>query len=87
MTALIFYYFLFILSKINITLKNNRFYSSLPTKLKNLMEVILCLDIIFIKISLRRAKLLDDILYITFKSRFSSVQIREEIKNLLLIFR
>jgi Predicted O-methyltransferase len=52
-----------------------------------ILQIILVLqDIIYIKVNLRNLKKLDDILKITFNSSFiRPIQIREEIKNLLLI--
>ena len=68
-------------------ISNNRFYAKLPVWIKRFLQIILVLqDIIHIKVNLRDSKTLDDILKITFNSTFiSPIQIREEIKNLLLI--
>ena len=66
---------------------NNRFYAKLPVWIKRFLRIILVLqDIINIKVNLRNSKKLDNILKITFNSNFiRPLQIREEIKNLLLI--
>jgi len=66
---------------------NNRFYAKLPVWIKRFLQIILVLqDIINIKVNLRNSKKLDNILKITFNSNFIRLlQIREEIKNLLLI--
>jgi len=71
---------------INILL-NNRFYAKLPVWIKGFLQIILVLqDIIYIKVNLRNSKKLDDILKIAFNSSFiRPIQIKEEIKNLLLI--
>jgi len=72
-------------------LSNNRFYAKLPVWIKRFLQIgwslILVLqDIIHIKVNLRNSKKLDNILKITFNSNFiRPIQIREEIKNLLLI--
>jgi len=68
-------------------LSNNRFYAKLPVWIKRFLQIILVLqDIINIKVNLRNSKKLDNILKITFNSNFiRPIQIREEIKNLLLI--
>jgi predicted O-methyltransferase YrrM len=66
---------------------NNRFYASLPIWIKYFLQIILVLqDIIHIKVNLRKSKTLDDILIFAFNLNFIWIsQIREEIKNLLLI--
>ena len=72
-------------------ISNNRFYAKLPVWIKRFLQIgwslILVLqDIIHIKVNLRNSKKLDNILKITFNSNFiRPIQIREEIKNLLLI--
>jgi len=68
-------------------LSNYRFYAKLPVWIKRFLQIILVLqDIIYIKVNLRNSKKLDNILKITFNSNFiRPIQIREEIKNLLLI--
>ena len=68
-------------------ISNNRFYAKLPVWIKGFLQIILVLqDIIHIKVNLRNSKTLDNILKITFNSNFiRPIQIREEIKNLLLI--
>jgi predicted O-methyltransferase YrrM len=62
-------------------------YITSPDWVKRFLRIILVLqDIIYIKVNLRNSKKLDDILKITFNSSFiRPIQIREEIKNLLLI--
>jgi hypothetical protein len=73
-------------SLINI-ISNNRLYATLPIKIKGFIKIILVLlEIIYIKINLRKSRTLDDILKITFNSNFiRPIQIIDEIKNLLLI--
>ena len=69
-------------------LKNNRFYSVLPVWMKKFLDIILVLeDIIYIKMNLNRMKVLDDILKIAFTQGLllTTIQIMDEIKNLLLI--
>jgi len=68
-------------------ISNNRFYAKLPVWIKRFLQIILVLqDIIHIELNLRNSKKLDNILKITFDSNFiRPIQIREEIKNLLLI--
>ena len=68
-------------------ISNNRFYAKSPVWIKRFLQIILVLqDIINIKVNLRNSKKLDNILKITFNSNFiRPIQIREEIKNLLLI--
>jgi cephalosporin hydroxylase len=66
---------------------NNRFHATLPIKIKRFIQIILVLlEIIYIKINLRKSRTLDDILKITFNSNLiRPIQIIDEIKNLLLI--
>jgi hypothetical protein len=65
----------------------NRFYITLPVWVKRFLQIILVLQkIIHIKVNLRNSKTLDNILKIAFNSNFiRPIQIKEEIKNLLLI--
>jgi len=66
----------------------NKFYSMLPTYPRRFVGIILLVrDLIYIKTNLRKVKTLDDILKIVFNTRMilTPIQIREEIKNLLLI--
>jgi len=65
----------------------NRFYITLPVWVKRFLQIILVLlEIIHIKVNLWNSKTLDDILKITFNLIFiRPIQVREEIKNLLLI--
>jgi len=66
----------------------NKFYSMLPTLPRRFVGIILLVrDLIYIKTNLRKVKTLDDILYIAFNTRMIliPIQIREEIKSLLLI--
>jgi len=72
-------------------ISNSRFYAKLPVWIKRFLQIgwflILVLqDIIHIEVNLRNSKKLDNILKITFNSNFiRPIQIREEIKSLLLI--
>jgi cephalosporin hydroxylase len=50
--------------------------------LENIFELIV---IVYIKINLRRAKTIDDVLEVAFNSGIQPWQLKEEIKNLLLI--
>jgi predicted O-methyltransferase YrrM len=66
----------------------NKYYSMLPTCPRRFVGIILIVrDLIYIKTNLRKVKTLDDILKIAFNTRMilTPIQIREEIKNLLLI--
>ena len=66
----------------------NKFYSMLPTLPRRFVGIILLVrDLIYIKTNLRKVKTLDDILKIAFDTRMIliPIQIREEIKSLLLI--
>ena len=63
---------------------NKKFYAKLHVWIKSFLKVLQ--EIIYIKVNLRNPKALDDILKITFNSNLiRPIQIREEIKNLLLI--
>jgi hypothetical protein len=72
-----------IISKIS----NNKFYAKLPVWLKRFLNIILVLQqIIHIRRTLRKLKILDDILKFAFNLNYIDPwQIMEEIKNLLLI--
>jgi len=64
----------------------NRFYPILPVSLKRFLKLILLpTNIMYIQIKLKRIKIFNDIIEIAFNSSFPPSQIREEIKNLLLI--
>jgi hypothetical protein len=68
-------------------LSNNRFYAKLPVWIKRFLRIILVLqEIIHVKVNLRKSKTVDDILKIAFNLIITRPwQIKEEIKNLLLI--
>jgi len=65
----------------------NRFYVTLPVWVKRFLQIILVLlEIIYIKVNLWNSKTLNAILKIAFNLIFiRPIQVREEIKNLLLI--
>ena len=68
-------------------LSNNRFYAKLPVWIKRFLRIILVLqEIIHVEVNLRKSKTVDDILKIAFNLIITRPwQIKEEIKNLLLI--
>jgi cephalosporin hydroxylase len=68
-------------------ISNNKFYATLPIWIKRFLQIILVLqEIIYIKVNLRKSKTVDDILKIAFNLIIAwSGQIKEEIKNLLLL--
>jgi cephalosporin hydroxylase len=61
-------------------------YSLLPIRPKRFLEdILMSIDIIRIKINLRNEKTIDDILKLAYKPIFHPQQIKEEIRDLLLI--
>jgi predicted O-methyltransferase YrrM len=68
-------------------ISNNRFLRQLPVWIKRFLQIILVLqEIIYMKVNLRNSKTVDDILKIAFNLIITRPwQIKEEIKNLLLI--
>ena len=61
-------------------------YSLLPIRVKRFLEdILMSIDIIRIKINLRNEKTINDILKLAYKPIFHPQQIKEEIRDLLLI--